>query len=172
MHILSFALEVHLEDLKGADGEIALKIADNEPFGLINVGDSSELLKLCSNYEELVISDLNFNGSMFDEIKSETSTINVLIGSKKFTEGWDCFRVSTMGLMNIGRSEGSEIIQLFGRGVRLKGYEKCLKCSSALENLNLTAEKSAAIRCISTNICITQYWHHLIMMLWKLNQRH
>lgn len=141
---------VHLNDLKGADGEIALRIADNEPFGLINVGDSSELIKLCSNYDELKISDSNFNGSMFDNIKTEDSSVNILIGSKKFTEGWDCFRVSTMGLMNIGRSEGSEIIQLFGRGVRLKGYKKCLKRSSALYDLNLSTEKSAAIRCLET----------------------
>jgi hypothetical protein len=28
-----------------------------------------------------------------------------------------------MGLLNIGKNKGSEIIQLFGRGVRLKGYE-------------------------------------------------
>ena len=34
-----------------------------------------------------------------------------------------------MGLMNVGRSEGSEIIQLFGRGVRLKGYDMSLKRS-------------------------------------------
>ena len=37
-----------------------------------------------------------------------------------------------MGLMNVGRSEGSEIIQLFGRGVRLKGYGFSLKRSNAL----------------------------------------
>ena len=61
------------------------------------------------------------------------STINVLIGSKKFTEGWNSWRVSTMGLMNVGKSEGSEIIQLFGRGVRLKGYGMCLKRSSQIE---------------------------------------
>jgi hypothetical protein len=35
-----------------------------------------------------------------------------------------------MGLMNVGRSEGSEIIQLFGRGVRLKGCKMSLKRSS------------------------------------------
>ena len=38
-----------------------------------------------------------------------------------------------MGLLNIGRGEGSEIIQLFGRGVRLKGYKFSLKRSSALD---------------------------------------
>jgi hypothetical protein len=34
-----------------------------------------------------------------------------------------------MGLMNIGRGEGAQIIQLFGRGVRLKGYDVSLKRS-------------------------------------------
>jgi hypothetical protein len=40
-----------------------------------------------------------------------------------------------MGLMNVGRSEGSEIIQLFGRGVRLKGYGMSLKRSSAMDGI-------------------------------------
>ena len=34
-----------------------------------------------------------------------------------------------MGLMHVGRSEGTQIIQLFGRGVRLKGYDWSLKRS-------------------------------------------
>ncbi|MGR3318297.1 MAG: hypothetical protein ACUZ8O_07415 [Candidatus Anammoxibacter sp.] len=38
-----------------------------------------------------------------------------------------------MGLMNVGKSEGSEIIQLFGRGVRLKGYDMSLKRSSRIK---------------------------------------
>ena len=40
-----------------------------------------------------------------------------------------------MGLMNVGKSEGSEIIQLFGRGVRLKGYGMTLKRSSQLPDV-------------------------------------
>ena len=38
-----------------------------------------------------------------------------------------------MGLLNIGRNEGSQIIQLFGRGVRLRGRAMTLKRSSALD---------------------------------------
>ena len=34
-----------------------------------------------------------------------------------------------MGLMNVGKGEGAQIIQLFGRGVRLKGYDLSLKRS-------------------------------------------
>ncbi|WP_373894688.1 DEAD/DEAH box helicase family protein [Virgibacillus sp. CBA3643] len=124
---------LRVENLKGVDNEIALRIGEDEPFGVINVGDISKLIKLCETYKELFITERDFSSSYFHEINSETSTINLLIGSKKFTEGWSSWRVSTMGLMNLGRSEGSQIIQLFGRGVRLKGYDFSLKRSEALK---------------------------------------
>jgi hypothetical protein len=59
--------------------------------------------------------------------------VNILIGSRKFMEGWDSFRVASMGLMNIGKGEGAQIIQLFGRGVRLWGKNRSLKRSKASE---------------------------------------
>jgi hypothetical protein len=119
---------LHVENLKGATGEIALRIGDNEPFGVVNVGDDAKLVKLC---EENGIStgDREFSGSLFHQINEPNSTVNLLIGSKKFTEGWNSWRVSTMGLMNVGQTEGSQIIQLFGRGVRLKGFGTSLKRS-------------------------------------------
>ncbi len=124
---------IHVENLKGADGEIALRLGTSEePFGVINVGDTPKLCKLCEQHEELVVEDRDFSGSLFQEINNPDSAIRILIGSKKFTEGWNSWRVATMGLMNIGRSEGSEIIQLFGRGVRLKGLDFCLKRSREL----------------------------------------
>ena len=120
---------LHIENLKGIQGEIRLRLGENDPFGVINVGDDSALLKLCAE-NGLHTASVDFTESLFHTITRPDSTINLLIGSKKFTEGWNCWRVSTMGLMNVGRSEGSEIIQLFGRGVRLKGYGMSLKRSS------------------------------------------
>jgi len=120
---------LHVENLKGAAGEIALRLGDNEPFGVINVGDDSKLVKLCER-KGLNITEREFAGSLFDELDKPDSSIHVLIGSKKFTEGWSSWRVSTMGLMNVGRGEGAQIIQLFGRGVRLKGYGMSLKRSA------------------------------------------
>jgi len=119
---------LHVENLKGAAGEVALRVGDNDPFGVINVGDDAKLVKLCEA-EGLITAELEFSRSLFQEINLPESTINLLIGSKKFTEGWSSWRVSTMGLMNVGKGEGSQIIQLFGRGVRLKGFETCLKRS-------------------------------------------
>ena len=124
---------LHVENLKGTDGEVALRLGDNDAFGVINVGDASTLCKLCQEHQELVVTDQAFTGSLFRTLNDESSTINILIGSKKFTEGWSSWRVSTMGLMNIGRNEGPQIIQLFGRGVRLKGKEFSLKRSRRLE---------------------------------------
>jgi len=121
---------LYVENLKGVPGEIALRVGDNDAFGVINVGDDAKLCKLCDSHKSLVVGDRDFSSSLFHDINKPHSTINLLIGSKKFTEGWNSWRVSTMGLMNVGRTEGSQIIQLFGRGVRLKGYEKSLKRSS------------------------------------------
>ncbi len=86
--------------------------------------------------------------SLFDAIKREDSSINLLIGSKKFSEGWDTWRVSSMGLLNIGTGQGPQIIQLFGRGVRLKGKGFSLKRSDEnspvkfLEFLNIYGIKA------------------------------
>jgi hypothetical protein len=121
--------KLYVENLKGTTGEIALRLgAENEPFGVINVGDDAKLVKLCEEHG-LETGERQFAGSLFQGINQPRSQVNVLIGSKKFTEGWSSWRVSTMGLMNVGRGEGAQIIQLFGRGVRLKGYDMSLKRS-------------------------------------------
>lgn len=127
--------QLELSRIKGESGEVVLRVgaADN-PFGLINVGNAKGL---CDHIGELAlqkdirlsIEDSDFTEAMFASVKDSGSPVNLLIGSKKFVEGWDCWRVSTMGLMHVGRSEGAQIIQLFGRGVRLKGYKWSLKRS-------------------------------------------
>lgn len=127
---------LHIEDLKGADGELALRIGpDNPEFGVINVGDPAALRKLCEQFGEFVVEEREFSGSLFGEINRPASPVTMLIGAKKFMEGWNSWRVSTMGLMNVGKSEGSNIIQLFGRGVRLKGWEFSLKRTRHLPDL-------------------------------------
>jgi len=121
--------QLYVENLKGASGEVALRLgAENEAFGVINVGDDAKLVKLCEE-NGLATGEREFSGSLFHEINKPNSPVNLLIGSKKFTEGWSSWRVSTMGLMNVGKGEGAQIIQLFGRGVRLKGHDLSLKRS-------------------------------------------
>ncbi|MCW7506122.1 DEAD/DEAH box helicase family protein [Leptospira paudalimensis] len=126
--------QIHLVELKHSSGEIGLKVGASDFFGVINIGDVPTFMDLCEG-KSLIVEKEEFGVSLFHNINSHTSSINVLIGSKKFTEGWNSWRVSCMGLLNIGRNEGAQIIQLFGRGVRLRGYNHSLKRSRFLHDL-------------------------------------
>ena len=121
---------LHLDQISGADGEIELRVGTHDPFGVVNVGNPSNVIKQTEAQGIETGTGREFGGSLFQALDKPDSTVNVLIGAKKFTEGWSSWRVSTMGLMNVGKSEGSQIIQLFGRGVRLKGY--ALTCPRSL----------------------------------------
>ncbi|MCK4270575.1 MAG: DEAD/DEAH box helicase family protein [Methanogenium sp.] len=143
-------LGLTLVQLKGrGDGEIGLKCGDNDFFADIYVGEPAKFIKLVEKESKeesqggfslpmslgTKIPPINIGSSidhpsLFKAIDSPQSTLNILIGAKKFIEGWDCYRVSCMGLLNIGKSEGTEIIQLFGRGVRLRGKDFSLKRST------------------------------------------
>ena len=121
--------------IRGADGELGLKASSAQDyFGLIYIGDTGAFKKLAeADASGLILEEDALSGSLFDGINDPAGRIEVLIGAKKFMEGWNSWRVSNMGLLNIGRSEGSEIIQLFGRGVRLRGKGASLKRSAALD---------------------------------------
>ena len=118
--------------IRGDENEIMLRVGQADaPFGLINVGDASGLATHIKeqNCDNVAILDFEFSEILFGQINQSSSPVNLLIGSKRFVEGWDCWRVSTLGLMHVGKSEGAQIIQLFGRGVRLKGHEWSLQRS-------------------------------------------
>ncbi len=125
---------LHLCTIRAASGELGLKAAGAEDyFGLIYIGDATEFKKLVeADSSGIVLEEDALSSSLFSDINQPNTPLNVLIGAKKFMEGWNSWRVSNMGLLNIGKKEGSQIIQLFGRGVRLKGRQMSLKRSAAL----------------------------------------
>jgi hypothetical protein len=127
---------LHLANVRNAAGEISLRVGTAEsPFGVINIGDDTNFLNMAARKDLGLMIDPPdaLRKSLFEDINLSGSTVNVLVGAKKFTEGWSSWRVSGMGLLNVGRSEGSEVIQMFGRGVRLLGHRRSLKRSSALD---------------------------------------
>lgn len=125
---------LHVGDIKGKAGELGLKVSGAENyFGLVYIGDTATFKTLIEEQcPDVEVEEDQIAEGLFENIKKAESRINVLIGAKKFMQGWDSWRVTNMGLLNIGRSEGSEIIQLFGRGVRLQGLNRSLKRSSVL----------------------------------------
>jgi hypothetical protein len=114
---------------------------------VINIGDVPKYAKTleADTKGDMQIQDDNFTKSLFHAISATNSSINVLIGSKKFIEGWNSWRVSSMGLMNMGKSEGAQIIQLFGRGVRLKGKDLSLKREEANAPYHIRALQTISI---------------------------
>ncbi len=118
--------------LKDAAGEMALKVGDGTPFGVVNVGEPGVVAERCEQEGIVKLEDDVSRESLFKGINRDDSPINLLVGSRKFTEGWNSWRVSSIGLMRMGKGEGTQIIQLFGRGVRLRGYQMSLRRSSVL----------------------------------------
>ena len=125
---------LHLGFVRGGSGEIGLKASASEHyFGVITVGDAGSFRKLVAEQApDIPMNEEAVLASLFDDINRPDTTIEVLIGARKFMEGWNSWRVSSMGLLNVGRKEGAQIIQLFGRGVRLRGLGLSLKRSGAL----------------------------------------
>lgn len=117
-------------------GEIGLRVSAGSHkelpyFAIINIGDVADFRKHLEGVVKIEVREDVMNDSLFDRISRADSPINMLIGAKKFIEGWSSWRVSSMGLLRIGKGEGSQVIQLFGRGVRLKGRDMSLKRSHA-----------------------------------------
>ncbi len=102
--------------------ELLLSYGDGEKWGMINVGDASSFFNSIENdridTRDEVIVDPKLQ---FENLDDESCPINVLIGSRKFAEGWNSYRLSVISLINLGSSKGNLIIQIFGRGVRLRG---------------------------------------------------
>ena len=121
---------LHVVYLTTGEGELHLRSADNPVFGVVNVGDSAALYKMLTgnDHPDLVLErESGFTERLFAGVDRPDSTVNVVIGARRFIAGWNSWRVSTMGLMHVGVGEGPEIIQMFGRGVRLKGWNMSLK---------------------------------------------
>ena len=134
---------LHVLNLRQVQGEIALRIGtDGEYFGVISIGDTSGLIKNCEVKGIVAGTEEFANESLFRNINDKGSNIKILVGSRKFTEGWNSWRVSTMGLINFAKGEGSQAIQLFGRGVRLRGHGGCLKRSGKLDDRSVTVPKN------------------------------
>ena len=121
---------LHVIYLTAGDGELHLRVADGPVFGVVNVGDSAALHRMLTglaNPDLHIEREAGFAERLFAGVDRPDSTVNVVIGARRFIAGWNSWRVSAMGLMHVGVGEGPEVVQTFGRGVRLKGWDMSLK---------------------------------------------
>ncbi len=99
--------------------ELIFKLKTSElPFALTKIGDISDFLKNLHNYE---INESYDNESYFERLKEDTNSINILMGSRAFYEGWDSNRPNVMIFINIGSERAKKYVtQSIGRGVRIE----------------------------------------------------
>ena len=151
--------------------ELLFKIktsSTSEYFAMLKISD----VKNWSNgilYGYDISEDIS-NKSYFDTINEQESTINILMGSKIFSEGWDSNRPNIINFLNIGSANAKKyVMQTIGRGVRVEpipnsrkrvqnlSYEKVknlekretvFKNSNALESLFIFATSKKDIDAI------------------------
>ncbi len=112
--------------LRQADGELGLGLLRGDQvhyFGVVNVGDAAGLKNALFD-AQLTVDDDALSGSLFAQLNNNASGLNMLIGSRRFAEGWDNYRASSLTLLRLGQGEGSLIIQMFGRVVRFAGVKR------------------------------------------------
>jgi hypothetical protein len=124
-------------ELKAAVGEIGLRAgADNPYFGVINIGDVAGLMKRLKE-QGIPCEEENISGSLFDRISDPgvpgehpdwLAQVHGGVGQfPRRQHGADEHRP---------RAKESQIIQLFGRGVRLWGKGRSLKRSQGVSKSN------------------------------------
>ena len=100
--------------------ELAFKLKTSDKyFASMKIGDITKWLKqTLSDYE---ISENPIEASFFNNLNSKESTINILMGSRAFYEGWDSDRPNVMVFVNIGSGDAKKyVLQSLGRGVRIE----------------------------------------------------
>jgi len=92
--------------------------AHSEPFALIKIGDVKEFEK--NNLGSYDIEEDFDDVSLFENL--DNSSVNILMGSRAFYEGWDSNRPNIINFVNIGtQSEAKKfILQSIGRGIRIE----------------------------------------------------
>jgi type III restriction enzyme len=102
--------------------ELIFKLkSSEEPFAMIKIGEIKDWLKKeLRTYE---ITESITNESYFKKISSDDSSINILMGSRSFYEGWDSERPNVMLFINIGIGNAKKyVMQSIGRGVRIRPF--------------------------------------------------
>ncbi|MEM3431669.1 MAG: DEAD/DEAH box helicase family protein, partial [Candidatus Micrarchaeia archaeon] len=116
-----------------------LKTSD-KPFAMIKIGNIIDWIK--KEFKDYEINEAYDNESYFQNINSENSTINILLGSRSFYEGWDSNRPNVMMFINIGVGDSKKyVLQSIGRGERIEPLKNERKRLRFLARENIRAKE-------------------------------
>ena len=99
--------------------ELAFKLVGASKYFMLIV--ASDIIKWENNVLEGYEFGRVIGESFFDDI-NKRNDINILLGSRIFTEGWDTNRPNVINFVNIGVSDDAKkfVLQSIGRGVRIE----------------------------------------------------
>ena len=126
--------------------EVAFKMkTSDEAFALIRIGDVSNW-----RLHELAAYEINHRFSdegFFDHLNQADSSINILLGSRSFYEGWDSNRPNVIMYINIGTGTDARkfILQSVGRGARIEPLPGYRKRFSELYASSILSDKEEAL---------------------------
>ncbi|EAL6990556.1 DEAD/DEAH box helicase, partial [Campylobacter jejuni] len=119
----------------------------NKPFMLLNISNAKEWEK--DFLLELGVESISdISQSHFENINSSQSSINIMLGSKVFSEGWDSNRVNLISFINIGSINAKKyVLQTIGRGVRIEPFLNIRKRLNALKEMFKIDERGVNLAC-------------------------
>jgi phosphoribosyl-ATP pyrophosphohydrolase len=124
-------------------GEIAFKLdSADKPFGLLKIGDTTSWKN--DELSEIKITDTYKEESYFKGL--DESSINILIGSRSFYEGWDTTRPNIMLFLNIGMDKEAKkfVTQSIGRGMRVESVDGSRQRLSYIDTTDKVSMKEDA----------------------------
>lgn len=121
--VFNSATKGRIEVIKvpGNSKEIVFKMQTSvEPFALIKIGDTTKWIR--EILQDYIMTERYEDASIFSRINSHDSSINILMGSRAFYEGWDSNRPNIILFVNIGVGKDARkfVLQAVGRGVRIE----------------------------------------------------
>ncbi len=157
--------------IKGNTKELVFKSKNaKEPFLLLNIGSIREWEKQYLNNLGIESGE-DIASGYFQGINEDNSPIQIMMGSKVFSEGWDSNRVNLICFINIGSKNAKKyVLQTIGRGVRIEPFrgvrkrlakcdmldyhqkESLCKGSLGIETLFIMASQKEAIKGILEGI--------------------
>jgi hypothetical protein len=134
--------KIEVLKIPGNRQELIFKLTTaDKPFALIKIGDISCWLK--DKLEGYEINESFENESYFQQINSDDSDINILMGSRSFYEGWDSNRPNLILFVNIGVGIDAKkfVLQSVGRGVRIEPQKNMRKRLQDLHNAGVVKDQ-------------------------------
>jgi len=142
--------KIEVSRLIGNDDELVFKLkGSNEYFMLINASNINKWTNDFLDGYEIVES---IEESVFKNLDVKEN-ISILMGSRKFIEGWDSNRPSIINFVNLGTTNEAKklILQAIGRGVRIEPFRNFRKRLCGVEH------KEEDIKIINKALSKTQF---------------